>query len=162
MADSVSKEKADKIRALVKEMELYSNPQEIEDLKKLIKKNVPFWRRGYFSAYLYLKSELPAKPVAKETKKKASRENQEDTVTFYINVGKASHSPAKDLAQFIAESAGLLASDIVSIAYKQNYSFVYIKKAKADHVIDSVNGQTFKGRKVKINYSKEKNAEQEN
>jgi len=147
-----------KIKALVEEMKLYNNPQELEDLKKEIKKNVPFTMRGYFMAYLYRTSRFFSNP-AKEAKPKTEREprpEMADAQALYINVGKQSRSSAKDLARFIVETANIDDSSILSIAFKQNYSFVYVPKAQAQAVIDAVNGQSFKNRKVKINYSKEK------
>lgn len=43
---------AGKIQMLVAKLNIDSNPEELETLKKTIKKNVPFHRRGYFAAYL--------------------------------------------------------------------------------------------------------------
>ena len=71
-------------------------------------------------------------------------------------MGKASKGTAKELAEFVCEKANLKADDIVTIAYKPNYSFIYIKKDAANGVIEAVNGQSYKNRKVKMNYSKEK------
>ena len=65
----------------------------------------------------------------------------------------------KELAEFICEKANISNDAIVSIAYKQNYSFIHIKKEASEGVIDAVNGQLYKGRKVKMNFSKEKDAE---
>lgn len=157
MAENISDARGRKIREVVEEMKLYKDPQALEEMKKLIKKNVPFSMRGYFMAYLYITSNRSAKNAVNTEVKK--HEIPEDAVSFYINVGKASHCPAKELVAFVCENAGLSDSDIVSVAYKQNYSFIYVKKAKADKVIESVNGKTFKNRKVKISLSKEKNAD---
>ena len=41
-----------RIQAFAKETKADSNPDELEHLKKLIKRNVPFTLRGYFMAYL--------------------------------------------------------------------------------------------------------------
>ena len=41
-----------KIQMLVAKLNIDSNPEELEMLKKTIRKNVPFHRRGYFAAYL--------------------------------------------------------------------------------------------------------------
>lgn len=43
---------AGKIQMLVAKLNIDSNPEELETLKKIIKKNVPFFRRGYFTAYI--------------------------------------------------------------------------------------------------------------
>lgn len=153
MAKTANDERAIKIRELVQEMKLYNNPEEIESVKKEIKKNVPFSMRGYLLAYLFITSKnAPVKKPVTNTRPEAK-----DATSFYINVGKMSRGSAKDLAQFICETAGIDNQDIVTIAYKQNYSFVYIKNSKADGIIEKVNGASYKGRKVKINYSKESN-----
>lgn len=152
MANKANDERALKIKELVEEMKLYNNPEEIEAVKKEIKQNVPFSMRGYLLAYLFITNKTtPAKKPAN------TRPEVKDAKSFFINVGKMSHAPARELAQFICTTAGIEDSDIVTIAYKQNYSFVYIKNDKADGIIEKVNGQTYRGRKVKINYSKETN-----
>jgi len=156
MAETINDIRGQKIRELVEEMKLYNNPQELEDMKKIIKKNVPMMMRGYLLAYLYVTrgntrhaSQASAKPAQK-------RVVPENTVSFYINVGKNNKTNSKELSAFICEKAGLSEDDIVSVAFKQNYSFVYIRSDKSQNVIEAVNGQSFKGRKVKMNFSKEK------
>ncbi len=145
-----------KLQELLKEVRMYKNPEELEEMKKIIKKNVPFSMRGYFMAYLYITrtGNFTTKQV-KPQKKQVARPSVENATAFYINVGKASRSNSKELAEFICEKTGMNNEDIISIAFKQNYSFVYIKNDKTDGVIEAVTGQTFKGRKVKMNFSKE-------
>lgn len=154
--DNIREDDGQKIRELVAQMKLYNNPQELEDLKKLIKKNVPFTMRGYLLAYLYVtrggNTQRPARPERKPAQKPAV----ENATSFYINIGKVSKGSAKDLVDFICEKTGLNPEDILSVAYKQNYSFVYISNDKKEGIIEAINGQTYKGRKVKMNYSKEK------
>ena len=154
--DNIREDDGQKIRELVAQMKLYNNPQELEDLKKLIKKNVPFTMRGYLLAYLYVtrggNTQRPARPERKPAQKPAV----ENATSFYINIGKVSKGSAKDLVDFICEKTGLNSEDILSVAYKQNYSFIYISNDKKEGIIEAINGQTYKGRKVKMNYSKEK------
>lgn len=180
MADSITDIRGQKIKELVEEMKLYNNPQELEDMKKLMKKNVPFAMRGYLMAYLYVtranaqakpKAERPdrgnrperaertekaEKAVEKSDKPQQPKPALENATSFYVNVGKVSKGSARELVDFICEVSGLTSDDIVSVAYKQNYSFVYIKNDKIDGVIEKVTGQSYKGRKVKMNFSKEK------
>ena len=73
-----------------------------------------------------------------------------------INIGKLSKGTAHEMVDFICEKTGLSSEDILQVAYKQNYSFVYIRSDKTEGVIEAVNGQTYKGRKVKMNFSKDK------
>lgn len=163
MADSIADIRGQKIKELVKEMQLYNNPKEIEEMRKVIRKNVPLLMRGNLLAYLYItrhgavaergKSSRFTKTGAEE--RKAPAKSLENTVSFYISVGKASKSSPKELADFICEKANISNDAIVAIAYKQNYSFIHVKKEASEGIIEAVNGQLYKGRKVKINYSKE-------
>ena len=162
MAESINdKEMGQKIRELVEEMKLYNNPQELEDMKKIMKKNVPLMMRGYLMAYLYVtrNGRTQVKPAHQERKAQA-KPVLENATSFYINIGKISKGSAHDMVSFICEKSGLSPEDIVSVAYKQNYSFVYIRNDKTEGVIEAVTGQTYKGRKVKMNFSKEKEEQQ--
>jgi len=138
MADASSE-----IKALVEEMKLYNNPEELEKTRSFIRKNVPLSMRGYLLAYLYIKMPHAAK-------------KHENGASLYINVGKASRSNPKELAAFIVSESGIGESDILGVSFRQNYSFVSVNKDLAKTVVDKVNGKEFRGRKVKINFSKEK------
>ena len=161
MAESIADIRGQKIKELVKEMQLYNNPQEIEEMRKVIKKNVPLLMRGNLLAYLYITRHGASTEQAKPAKlqKAAPARSLDNTVSFYISVGKASKSSPKELAEFICEKANISNDAIVAIAYKQNYSFIHVKKEASQGIIEAVNGQLYKGRKVKMNYSKDKDAE---
>lgn len=136
------------IKKLVEEMKLYNQPEELEKTRSFIRKNVPLSMRGYLLAYLYLK--MPRR------KENAQHIENGNAASLYISVGKNSRANAKELASFIVSTAKVSESDIYGISFKQNYSFVSVKKELAKSVIEKVNGQEFRGRKVKINFSKEK------
>lgn len=141
------------IKKLVEEMKLYKDPELLEELKKDLRKNVPFSMRGYLLAYLYVTSKhFSAKPVERKSE---NRPEIAGAVSLYINVGKLSRGSSHELSQFICTEAHLSEEDILSLAYKQNYSFVYVKEDKAKSVIESVNGKTYRGRKIKVDYSKD-------
>lgn len=136
------------LKKLVEEMKLYNNPEELEKTRSLIRKNVPLSMRGYLLAYLYTK--MPKK------KEHSPRIESEDCASLYINVGKANRTNPKDLASFIITAAGIDNSAVRGVSFRQNYSFISVDKNLAQSVIDKVNGKEFRGRKVKVNFSKEK------
>ncbi len=74
LSQEVLKETIDKIMSKVNSCE---NPDEIEAIKKTIKQNVPFTRRGYFSAMLLKEllsaSKAPAKSERSERKERRER-----------------------------------------------------------------------------------------
>lgn len=49
-------EMGQKIKKILEEVEVYPHPEELDELKKLIQKNIPLGRRTYFAAYLLLQS----------------------------------------------------------------------------------------------------------
>ena len=135
----------------------YNNPEEIEQAKKLIKKTVPFTMRANFSAYLLidlLGNQQQKRP--ERAQKRIRRAEPDNAKTFYINVGKFSKTTGKELAQFIITEAALQPEDLVSLIFKQNYSFFSIINEKEAGVIDALNGKTYQGRKLKVNYGKSK------
>ena len=76
--------------------------------------------------HLTLVTRTQAKPAHQERKAQA-KPVLENATSFYINIGKISKGSAHDMVSFICEKSGLSPEDIVSVAYKQNYSFVYIR-----------------------------------
>lgn len=65
---------AGKIQLIVQRIKSDSNPEELDQLKKLYKKNVPFSLRGYFTAYLLRESERAGRRP--EKKKQERREER--------------------------------------------------------------------------------------
>ena len=64
-----------KIQLLASKTKAYGNPDELENYKKLIKKNVPWHLRGYFMAYL-LKEVLDNERPAREKKSRPPKKRQ--------------------------------------------------------------------------------------
>lgn len=124
MAETITDIKGQKFKELVEEMKLYHDPKELEEIRKIMRKNVPLTMRGYLLAYLFMTqnenshhaSTRPRGNGQSHVKTDDRRQSLEDSVSFYINIGKTSKSSPKELAQFICEKANLKASDIVSIA----------------------------------------------
>ena len=76
-----------KIEEILAKINSDPNPEELEELKKIIKKKVPFTRRSYFAAML-LKM-LTAKP---ERRERAPREKKKE---FVKKEAKEAVKPAK-------------------------------------------------------------------
>lgn len=174
---------AGKIQMLVAKLNIDSNPEELEMLKKTIKKNVPFHRRGYFSAYLLREllasgdkktgtkgRQAPAtdpktgtdKPVknrrAPEEKKPARKEQvaqelPEGARTLYLNIGKMRRLYAKELSQILQDQLGITREDIYSIRVHDKYSFISLSQEHAEQAIEKLNGMDIRGRTAAVSYS---------
>ena len=66
----------DKIKGYMDEILAYPHPEELEEIKKLIKKNIPLGHRTYFAAYLLLKSGYNGR--RSEGKPQRERTNRQD------------------------------------------------------------------------------------
>ena len=165
-----------KIKEIAQSIKIDSNPEELDALKKLIKKNVPFTLRGYFAAYLLReltkKSGRKEKPIRKEIRKSApvqasalpvedkvvskprqARAIPEGAKTLYINLGKMGRIYAKDLVELICEDTSITKDDIYMVRVHDKYSFVSMSEENCKKAIDKLLGKVIKGRTIQINIS---------
>ncbi len=166
LSDELLKETIDRVMAKVNSCE---NPDEIESIKKTIRKNVPFTRRGYFSAML-LKELLTASPrkerrerpvsnnnVAPKKEMKSEREEKkplpEGAKTLYLNVGKMKHLYAKNLSQLLQSELGITRDDIYSLRVHDKYSFITMSEENCEKALKLLNGRDINGREAQLSYS---------
>ncbi len=162
-----------RIQALANETKSHSDPDELEHLKKLIKRNVPFTLRGYFMAYLLRqamkgqgkferKGNKPQrgpkvqKEAASEHEAKPAHEQKplpEGAKTLYLNIGKMRRLYAKDLSQIVQETLGVASDDIYAIRIHDKYSFVSMSQEHCEQAIEKMNGMEIKGRTISVTYS---------
>ncbi|HKL59478.1 MAG TPA: DbpA RNA binding domain-containing protein [Sphaerochaeta sp.] len=158
------------------------NPEELEQLKRLIKKNVPFMLRSYFMAYL-LREMLnanspkirtaPAAPqrqpkgkaaprTAQAESKKEERPPQkkreekplpEGAKTLYLNIGKMKRLYAKELSLLLQKELEITREDIFSLRIHDKYSFISMTEENCEKAIAKLNGMDIKGRTAAVSYS---------
>lgn len=158
------------------------NPEELEKLKRLIKKNVPFTLRSYFMAYLLremLNANSPktrtAAPAAQrapspkqaaktpqaETKKQerpAPKRREEKPLpegakTLYLNIGKMKRLYAKELSLLLQNELEITREDIFSLRIHDKYSFISMTEENCEKAIAKLNGMDIKGRTAAVSYS---------
>lgn len=173
----------ERIQSLVSAVRADNNPEELERIKKIIKKNVPFTLRGYFSAYLlrllaspsprakapvreYREAKKPQQQNAtpqqvkeeKSEKKPQQRVIPQDAKTLYINLGKIGHVYARDLVSLFANEAGISKDEIYLIRLHDKYSFVTVSEANCAKAIEALQGKNYKNRTIQINISNKEKA----
>ncbi len=172
-----------KIQELAKCTKLDKDPEELDELKRLIKKNVPFTLRGYFSAYLlrelltnnkskanskssrknvegrfqttFTEKQKAVKP-ASTSENKENREEHTDGKTLYLNIGKIKHLYAKDLAKLLQNELGITREDIYFLKVHDKYSFITMNEENCNKAIERLNGKEINGRVAQINFSNKK------
>lgn len=150
-----------RIRKELENTRAYSSPEDVEMVKKLIKKNVPLTMRLNFAAYILIDLMKDDQKKKEKNGRRNRRPELDNAKTFYINVGKFSKTTGKELAQFIVNETSLQPEDLVSLIFKQNYSFFSVKEDKEAGIIQALSGKTYQGKKIKVNYGKTKAPQEE-
>lgn len=172
LSQEVLKETIDRIMGRLGSCE---NPDEIEAIRKIIRKNVPLTRRGYFSAMLLKellsspknssrseRKEKKEKPAAVKEQKSSTPEEPaqsekkplpEDAKTLYLNVGKMKHLYAKNLSLLLQKELGITRDDIYSLRVHDKYSFITMSAENCEKAITILNGKDINGREAQISYS---------
>ncbi len=76
--------------------------------------------------------------------------SSDDTVRFFITLGRKDDIGIKDLIDWIRERSGLRGQDLMDIALMEKFSFVSVPSSNSSHFLESVNGASFKGRKIHV------------
>ncbi len=134
----------DKLSTIVDEIKTNSNPGEIDEVRRIFRKSVPFFMRAYVAAYL-----LKGKEASPRQRKSSA-----EMATLFVGIGKNRRVFPRDIIQLFSGVDGIEAPDIGEIKILENYSFVEVKKEKADAAIAELNGQEFRKRKLNVNYAR--------
>ena len=130
---------------IIKNIKEEADAVELSKLNRIIRKNVPFSLRKYFTAYLfqnYLDS-----PGAK----KAAGGN---TKTLFLNTGKNKGLYIGELYKIIKTAADIDKDKIKQIRILDNYSFIEISSDKAELLIEKLNNWNFRGRNFSISHAR--------
>jgi hypothetical protein len=121
----------------------------------------------------YDQKEIPrsmGKPGKRQTRKESaagSKEEKEgaaerslsdgESKLLFISVGRKRRLYHKDLLSFILSKTPASREDIGLIRILDNYSFVQVRDARAQEIIEKLNGIKYRGRTLSVNYAKPKN-----
>ncbi len=150
---SISSEYVKTILARIREN---SDTEELTEIRKIIRKNVPFLMRGYFTAWL-LKKTAETKGMTGFIKKEYAGE--EGFRTIFINAGKNKGLFVRDVSRLIISSGLAGRADVKHIKVLDNYSFADVPSEKADEIIRNLNNASFKGKKLGASFARNTRSE---
>ena len=141
---------AEIIKKMVKNIKEEEDADEMNQYKKLVKRNVPFTMRGYFSAYLFKTLMTNTKPAHAQSQNRADK----DYKTLFFNIGRTRGLNPQALLRFIASTAEVDSSEIGQIKVHDNYSFVDVAEPNVQKVMDALNSKVYRGRTLAVNFAK--------
>ena len=151
--------------------------EEVEKLKAIIKKKVPFFKRAAFTALLLklvcerrypsaaredrkkasnprpVKKENTERPAAEKEEAKAERVLPADAKTLYLNIGKMKHLYGKDLSKLLQSELEITRDDIYSLRVHDKYSFITMNEENCNKAIEKLNGKEINGRIAQLSFS---------
>jgi ATP-dependent RNA helicase DeaD len=135
------------IRRIVSRIREEEDPQELNYFRRQIRKNVPLLLRSYFMAYLF-RSSLGQ-----------FREKKEKYTKLFVSIGKNRQVFPRDLIGLFMERLNLKRPQIGEVKVLENYSFIEVAASRAKEAIAQLSGTDFKGRKIAVNFARQKKEE---
>ena len=167
----------DLLKNAVERVKNDEDPVELNQYKKLFKKNVPFALRSYVAAYLAKNSSFTGRrenfrnrrdgfkgrnrfeqneKFFRQEREPAPRVviSEELAATVFISIGRNRRVFPRDLISLIVQNSNIERNRIGDIRVLDNYSFVQLYAEDCDKVISSLDGLEYRGRKLSCSYSR--------
>jgi hypothetical protein len=184
MSFNFDKEKTRKKIGLVLEnIKSKVDPQLLDEYRTLFKKEVSFFRRSWTAAYLLMlydrgerfheavsntgrrssSRKKPANPARQTEETKPAKPEalpEEEARQLFINIGRSRRVFPREILGLIYGKASVSREDIGSIRILDNYSFVQARDSVADTIIEALNGKTFRGKVLTVNYARPRREEE--
>jgi hypothetical protein len=166
-----------RIHSLLDEIQSEAEPQLLNQYRSIFRKEVSFFRRSYLAAYLLLLAEQ-GKTFGRrraennrgnsrqdDSGKSGGREDfkaqeethslpEEEAARLFISIGRNRKVFPREIIGLLNAKARITRDDIGGIRILDNYSFVQVRNAVADTVIKALNGQSFRGKTLTVNYAR--------
>jgi len=135
----------DELQRRIREEE---DPAEIEAYRKAFRQTVPFFMRSYVAGYLL-----------RQIAAKGGIRRKMTTTTLFMSIGKNRRVYPRDLVQLLFAAGQVSKADIGEIKILDNYSFVEVEESKAADVITRLDGLSYRGRNLTVNFAKKRSGE---
>jgi len=86
---------------------------------------------------------------------------EEDSKRLFFSVGRSRRVFPREILGLINTKTSISREDIGAIKILDNYSFVQVRDTVAGKIIETLNGQNFRGRPLTVNYAKSREEQEE-
>ena len=143
-----------------------ADPEEMNAYRRFIKRHVSVFSRGYFTAFL-LRELARRDGILDGVRQRSTGEPRQERTsegnvppdkrqTLFVSVGKNRRVYPKDFLALFTELDGVEGDRIGQIKILDNYSFVEVDEEIADAIIGAYDGYEFRGRKLTVNFARNK------
>ncbi|MEI8095582.1 MAG: DbpA RNA binding domain-containing protein [Spirochaetales bacterium] len=123
------------------------NLDELAAWQQAFRKTVPLFDRSMVAGFL----------LSQYLGKGGGRRKM-DTITVFVSIGKNRRVFPRDLVLLFSTEGQLIKTDIGDIKILDNYSFVEVEEKVAAALISRLDGKTYRGRRLTVNFAKKRPA----
>jgi hypothetical protein len=182
MPARIDKEKTRKtIAAVLDKIRTEADPWLLDEYQRLFKKEVSLFHRSKAAAYLLMLceqgksirwTERNTMPRGRDERRPAeensahSREgiryplSEEESLRLFFSVGRSRRVFPREILGIINTKTAIPREDIGAIRILDNYSFVQVRDTVAETIIQALNGMSFRGRPLTVNYARSRRDEE--
>ena len=161
-----------RLDAILKTIQTEADPQMLNQYRALIRKNVSFFQRSYLAAYLLMLQEQPRDRQRRfggrvDPPRQGQRPAlyapapaalpEDESVRLFISVGRNRRVFPREILGLIYAKTSVSREDIGTITILNNYSFVQVRSAVAAELLEALNGISYRGKTLTINYARIRN-----
>jgi len=176
MPQYFDKEKTKKTIALVLDkIRTEADPRLLGEYQSLIKKEVSLFHRSKVAAYLLMLCEqgknlrfvqekhAPRTPRDSKSFREEDVQRyplaEEESKRLFFSAGRSRRVYPREILGLINTKTAIPKEDIGAIRILENYSFVQVRDTVAETIIAALNGISFRGRPLTVNYAKSRKDE---
>jgi RNA recognition motif-containing protein len=175
----IDKEKTKKnIAVILDRIKNEADPQLLNEYRSIFKKEVSLFSRSYTAAYLLMLYEqensgrsfksggrstgLRNRERAGNTENRSNTSEgegnpsplaEEDSKYLFISIGRNRRVFPREILGLINTKTDIPREDVGVIRILDKYSFIQVRNTSADTVIEALNGKSFRGRTLQVNYA---------
>ncbi len=174
MSSQFDKEKLqEKIQEILVKIKTEADPELLNKYRSILRKEVSFFTRSYFAAYLLMqledgyrgkkfhdnrgkKSRFSSTTNTESSKSEPGRYPlaEDDSVRLFVSIGRNRRVFPREILGLINSETAIPKEDIGAIRILDNYSFIQVRNTVADTIIEALNGKNFRGRTLVVNFAR--------
>ncbi|MDR2901215.1 MAG: DbpA RNA binding domain-containing protein [Treponema sp.] len=170
----------EKIQDILVKIKTEADPELLNTYRSILRKNAPFFTRSYVAAYLLMqldggyRGRKPFEPRGKKPSFSRTPDSENpkrdpdsyplaeaDSVRLFISIGRNRRVFPREILGLINSETATPKEDIGAIRILDNYSFIQVRNTVADTIIEALNGKSFRGRVLTVNYAKNRKEDDE-